>query len=175
MAVADKRMHDAAQSSGAVADVVVGVDGSGGDWDAAAWTSPDGLAWSRVPHDEPVFGGPGTLEGRFRLDGSGALDGRLRLAACYNEITPGEMVRRPDDVPGHLVPSLYFDYVRAGRVAPLLAEPAPQDPDLPVGGRQVRGRVQRGLHLVQPGQQPLRVHGVNQREDPERLPGLVPL
>jgi hypothetical protein len=40
--------------------VAVGLDGSGGDWDAAVWTSPDGLAWSRVPHDEAVFGGPGT-------------------------------------------------------------------------------------------------------------------
>jgi hypothetical protein len=27
--------------------------------DAAVWTSPDGLTWSRVPHDEAVFGGPG--------------------------------------------------------------------------------------------------------------------
>lgn len=27
--------------------------------DAAAWSSPDGIAWSRVPHDETVFGGPG--------------------------------------------------------------------------------------------------------------------
>ena len=26
---------------------------------AAVWTSPDGVTWSRVPHDETVFGGPG--------------------------------------------------------------------------------------------------------------------
>jgi hypothetical protein len=26
---------------------------------AAVWTSPDGLAWSRVPHDEAIFGGEG--------------------------------------------------------------------------------------------------------------------
>ena len=25
--------------------------------DAAAWTSPDGVTWSRVPHDETIFGG----------------------------------------------------------------------------------------------------------------------
>jgi len=25
--------------------------------DAAVWTSPDGLTWSRVDHDEAVFGG----------------------------------------------------------------------------------------------------------------------
>ena len=37
--------------------VVVGADDSGGDPDAAVWTSPDGITWSRVPHDEAVFGG----------------------------------------------------------------------------------------------------------------------
>ena len=37
--------------------VAVGNDHSGGDWDAAAWTSPDGQVWTRVPHDEAVFGG----------------------------------------------------------------------------------------------------------------------
>jgi hypothetical protein len=33
------------------------MDGPWGDGDAAVWTSVDGLAWSRVPHDETVFGG----------------------------------------------------------------------------------------------------------------------
>ena len=37
------------------ASVVVGADGAS----AAIWTSPDGFAWTRVPHDEAVFGGPG--------------------------------------------------------------------------------------------------------------------
>ncbi|HDH25667.1 MAG TPA: hypothetical protein ENH00_05665, partial [Actinobacteria bacterium] len=37
--------------------VAVGYDFSGGDYDAAVWTSPDGDAWTRVPHDESVFGG----------------------------------------------------------------------------------------------------------------------
>jgi hypothetical protein len=37
--------------------VAVGYDGSGNDRDAAVWTSPDGFNWSRVPHDEAVFGG----------------------------------------------------------------------------------------------------------------------
>jgi hypothetical protein len=32
-------------------------DGIGGS--AAVWTSVDGITWSRVPHDEAVFGGPG--------------------------------------------------------------------------------------------------------------------
>jgi hypothetical protein len=27
--------------------------------DAAVWTSPDGFTWSRVPHDEAIFGGLG--------------------------------------------------------------------------------------------------------------------
>jgi hypothetical protein len=29
------------------------------DLDAAVWTSVDGISWSRVPHDNAVFGGPG--------------------------------------------------------------------------------------------------------------------
>ena len=37
--------------------VAVGFDRSGGDRDAAVWTSPDGITWSRVPHDEEVLGG----------------------------------------------------------------------------------------------------------------------
>ena len=35
--------------------VAVGTDG----FHAAVWTSPDGITWSRVPHDEAVFGGEG--------------------------------------------------------------------------------------------------------------------
>ncbi len=37
--------------------VAVGTDRSGGDVDAAVWTSPDGITWTRVPHDEALFGG----------------------------------------------------------------------------------------------------------------------
>jgi hypothetical protein len=40
--------------------VAVGSVGSNDDGDAAIWTSPDGMTWSRVPHDETVFGGPDT-------------------------------------------------------------------------------------------------------------------
>jgi hypothetical protein len=39
--------------------VAVGYDGPLLDIDAAVWTSVDGFAWSRVPHDESVFGGEG--------------------------------------------------------------------------------------------------------------------
>jgi class 3 adenylate cyclase len=39
--------------------VAVGTDDVGGDLDAAAWISRDGVEWSRVAHDEAVFGGSG--------------------------------------------------------------------------------------------------------------------
>jgi hypothetical protein len=41
--------------------VAVGNDGAAGNEqaNAAVWTSVDGLTWSRVPHEEAVFGGPG--------------------------------------------------------------------------------------------------------------------
>ena len=42
--------------------VAVGFDDGGGDTDAAVWTSPDGITWSRVPHDEAVLGG---VDGQF--------------------------------------------------------------------------------------------------------------
>ena len=41
---------------------IVAVGGSGSHSplaDAAVWTSPDGITWSRVPHDEDIFGGVG--------------------------------------------------------------------------------------------------------------------
>ena len=37
--------------------VAVGFEGSFSNSDAAVWTSPDGITWSRVPHDDEVFGG----------------------------------------------------------------------------------------------------------------------
>jgi hypothetical protein len=37
--------------------VAVGSDWSGDDPNAAVWTSPDAITWSRVPHDEEIFGG----------------------------------------------------------------------------------------------------------------------
>ena len=38
------------------------VDGTPNEGDAVVWTSVDGLTWSRVPHDEEVFGGVETQE-----------------------------------------------------------------------------------------------------------------
>ena len=49
----DQRLVDVA--AGPAGLVAVGTDGSS----AAAWTSPDGDAWTRAPHDDSVFGGPG--------------------------------------------------------------------------------------------------------------------
>ncbi|MEE8407790.1 MAG: hypothetical protein V3S32_11660 [Acidimicrobiia bacterium] len=37
---------------------VGGTDGYFTDGDAVVWTSTDGITWSRVPHDETIFGGP---------------------------------------------------------------------------------------------------------------------
>jgi hypothetical protein len=37
--------------------VAVGMAWTDGRADAAVWTSPDGLAWFRLPHDEETFGG----------------------------------------------------------------------------------------------------------------------
>ena len=41
--------------------VAVGYDGPEGEERAAVWTSPDGVTWSQIPHDEAIFGGRGNL------------------------------------------------------------------------------------------------------------------
>jgi len=48
---------------------------------------------------------------------------RHRMPACRLADAERRLLRleRPDDVPGWLIPSLYFDYLRAGRAAPLRA------------------------------------------------------
>jgi len=48
---------------------------------------------------------------------------RHRLPTCRLAEAERHLLRidRPDDIPGWLIPSLYFDYVRAGRAAPLRA------------------------------------------------------
>jgi len=65
--------------------VAVGIDGSGGDWDAAVWTSPDGLTWSRVLHDEAAFGGPGAQAMTAVETGGPGL-----VAVGYESLTPDE-------------------------------------------------------------------------------------
>ena len=44
-------------TSGGPGLVAVGSAGKGGDHDAIVWTSPDGLNWSRFPHDDNALGG----------------------------------------------------------------------------------------------------------------------
>ena len=39
--------------------IAVGYDTTSAGWDAAVWTSPDGLTWTRTPDPDNVFGGPG--------------------------------------------------------------------------------------------------------------------
>jgi hypothetical protein len=51
--------HMYSVTAGGLGFVAVGSEWSGGDEDAAVWTSPDGFTWTRVPHDESVFGGEG--------------------------------------------------------------------------------------------------------------------
>ena len=46
-------------AAGPLGLVAVGTQYQGEDYDAVVFTSPDGLAWSRVPDPEGVFGGPG--------------------------------------------------------------------------------------------------------------------
>lgn len=48
---------------------------------------------------------------------------RHRMPGCRLADVERRLLRveRPDDVPGWLIPSLYFDYLRAGRAAPLRA------------------------------------------------------
>jgi hypothetical protein len=84
--------------------VAVGYDGVGGDVDAAVWTSVDGLTWTRVPHNEAVFGngtmygvvagGPGLVAfGSVGSDGGGGdVD-----AAVWTSVDGLTWTRVPDD------------------------------------------------------------------------------
>jgi hypothetical protein len=92
--------HDAAVfGDAAISGVTVGGPGlvavgasqltaAGGD--AAVWTSPDGLSWSRVPHDEAVFGGDGSQNMR---DVTAAGPG---LIAVGLEVSDGPDLEGPD-------------------------------------------------------------------------------
>jgi len=80
--------HDEAVFGGAgeqtMTDVTVGGPGlvavgwqlqSAFDADAAVWTSVDGISWSRIPHDEEIFGGPSyqAMWGVTNVDGTGVV------------------------------------------------------------------------------------------------------
>jgi hypothetical protein len=95
--------------------VAVGSDGGGGPWannsdtDAAVWTSPDGITWSRVPHEEAVFGGarsqvmssvvaggPGLVA--VGWDGQGILDDSTDVdAAIWTSVDGDTWSRVPHD------------------------------------------------------------------------------
>ncbi|MGH2580804.1 MAG: hypothetical protein ACRDGP_08155, partial [Actinomycetota bacterium] len=65
--------------------VAVGIDDSGGDVDAAVWTSTDGRIWTRVPHVEATFGGRGAQ----RMS-SLSIFGKTIIAAGYSETAAGD-------------------------------------------------------------------------------------
>jgi hypothetical protein len=48
---------------------------------AAVWTSPDGVVWSRVPHDEALFGAPIPTEVLGRASDHGVRYGMTAVAA----------------------------------------------------------------------------------------------
>jgi hypothetical protein len=88
--------------------VAVGFDGTAGNeqGNAAVWYSQDGLTWSRVPHDEDVFGGSGVQRmlsvtaggpglvavGFDQPDGPGS-----REAAVWTSPNGGQWTRVPHD------------------------------------------------------------------------------
>jgi uncharacterized protein YprB with RNaseH-like and TPR domain len=67
------------------------------------------LPWrlGEVPHFDLLQSVRGLY--RHRLEGCGLADAERALLA----------VERRNDVPGHLIPGIYFDYLRCGRAAPL--------------------------------------------------------
>ena len=65
--------------------VAVGTDDSGGDFDAAVWTSSDGRTWTRVPHLEATFGGRGDQ----RMSALCLFDSTI-VAAGYSETASGD-------------------------------------------------------------------------------------
>ncbi len=70
---------------------------------AAVWTSTDGIAWSRVPHDEAVFGGEGdqwmtsVIVGGPGLLAFGTDEGRVRRAALWASVDGLNWTRVPHD------------------------------------------------------------------------------
>lgn len=79
-------------------------DDPGVDGVAAVWTSTDGIAWSRVPHDEAVFGGEGdqgmdsVIVGGPGLLAFGTDEGRVRRGALWASVDGLNWTRLPQDV-----------------------------------------------------------------------------
>ena len=103
--------------------VAVGEDFSGGDADAAVWTSKDGFTWQRVAKDPAVFGGSGDQEmgkvvaGEFGLVATGFDDSAGTVdVAVWTSKDGLNWQRVPDDplVFGGAGVQLMADLVAAG-------------------------------------------------------------
>jgi hypothetical protein len=87
--------------------VAVGFDGTldnNEEGDAAVWTSPDGLTWSRVPHDEAVFGGAGEQK---MLSVTGAGPGLVAVGYDWpadNDLVDAAVWTSPDGITWSRVP-----------------------------------------------------------------------
>ena len=70
----------------------------GASADAAVWTSPDGFSWSRVPHDEEIFGGDAAMSSVTTV-GSGlvAVGGDRAAAAVWTSPDGFTWSRVPHD------------------------------------------------------------------------------
>ncbi len=84
----------------------MGSVGLNDDGDAAVWTSIDGITWSRVPHDETVFGGPNTQRmlsviaggpGLVAVGAEGSVAERDWVAAVWTSIDGITWSRVPHD------------------------------------------------------------------------------
>jgi hypothetical protein len=101
---------------------------------AVVWTSPDGITWTRVPHDEEVFGGEGfpkissvtvggpglVAVGEYELDNTGRAlvwnspDGRNWTRVPYDEAIFGPDPALDADRPMTNVATLEFGLVAVG-------------------------------------------------------------
>jgi hypothetical protein len=82
--------------------VAVGYDFLEGEWDAAVWTSTDGLSWSEVPADGAVFGGPSSQEMRSVAIGG---PGLVAVGNDYAEVAAnGAVWTSPDGLAWTRVP-----------------------------------------------------------------------
>jgi hypothetical protein len=93
--------------------VAVGYDGPEGEERAAVWTSPDGVTWSQIPHDEAVFGG----EGPVLMNGVTSGGPGLVAVGSAGPMTPQEAVAAvwtsPDGLTWSRVP--YDEAIFGGR------------------------------------------------------------
>lgn len=104
--------------------VAVGQDRSGGDNDAAVWTSIDGFEWKRLAHDESVFGGSGnqymeavTAGGPGLVAVGGDYENGEGVAAVWTSVDGTNWQRVP-----HNESELGCSYKKGDKVGPFTAE-----------------------------------------------------